>query len=79
MGQRTVELDQGHEAAAGLLAGRPWTQIELFGMTPEPTALASLGLLLASRQPPARALRILLAIIPTLSLLLGAATLWLVA
>lgn len=64
---------------AGLLAGRPWTQIELFGITPEPTALASLGLLLASAQPPSRALRCLLAIIPTLSLLVGAATLWLIA
>jgi Family of unknown function (DUF6064) len=63
---------------AGLLVGRPWTQIELFGMTPEPTALGTLGLLLASRQVPARALRILLAIVPTLSLMLGAATLWLV-
>ena len=60
----------------GLLAGRPWTQAEVFGITPEPTALASLGLLLASGQPPSRALRYLLAIIPTLSLLVGAATLW---
>lgn len=64
---------------AGLLAGRPWTQVEVFGMTPEPTALASLGLLLASAQPPARPLRYLLAIIPTLSLLVGAATLWVMA
>lgn len=59
-----------------LLAGLPWTQAEVFGITPEPTALASLGLLLASRHPPSRALRCLLAIIPTLSLLVGAATLW---
>lgn len=59
-----------------LLAGRPWTQAEVFGITPEPTALASLGLLLASRHPPSRALRCLLAVIPTLSLLVGAATLW---
>ena len=64
---------------AGLLAGRPWTQLELFGMIPEPTALASLGLLLASAQPPSRRLRCLLAVIPTLSLLVGAATLWLIA
>lgn len=60
----------------GLLAGRPLSQAEVFGMAPEPTALASLGLLLASGQPPSRALRYLLAIIPTLSLLVGAATLW---
>lgn len=64
---------------AGLLAGRPWTQIELFGVTPEPTALASLGLLLASAQPLSRTRRCLLAIIPTLSLLVGAATLWTMA
>lgn len=64
---------------AGLLAGRPWTQAEMFGITPEPTALASLGLLLASSQPPSKPLRCLLAIIPTLSLLVGAATLWMMA
>jgi hypothetical protein len=63
----------------GLLAGRPWTQVELFGITPEPTALATLGLLLASAQPPSRVVRCVLAIIPTLSLLVGAATLWLIA
>ena len=64
---------------AGLLAGRPWTQIELFGLTPEPTALASLGLLLASAQPLSRSRRCVLAVIPTLSLLVGAATLWVMA
>lgn len=64
---------------AGLLAGRPWTRIELFGLTPEPTALASLGLLLASAQPLSRSRRCLLAVIPTLSLLVGAATLWAMA
>jgi hypothetical protein len=64
---------------AGLLAGRPWTQAELFGSAPEPTALASLGLLLASAQRPARSRRCLLAIIPTLFLIVGAATLWLMA
>jgi hypothetical protein len=64
---------------AGLLAGRPWTQAEVFGITPEPTALATLGLLLASAHPPSRRVRYLLAVIPTLSLLVGAATLWLIA
>ena len=63
----------------GLLAGRPWTQAEVFGIAPEPTALATLGLLLAADHPPARAARWMLAVIPTLSLLLGAATLWLIA
>jgi hypothetical protein len=64
---------------AGLLAGRPWIQAEVFGIAPEPTALASLGLLLASGYPPSRARRCLLAIIPTLALLVGAATVWLMA
>ena len=61
---------------AGLLAGRPWSQAEVFGIAPEPTALATLGLLLAGRRLPARATCWALAIIPALSLLLGAATLW---
>jgi hypothetical protein len=64
---------------AGLLAGHPWTQVELFGITPEPTALATLGLLLASAAPPSRPVRCVLAVIPMLSLLVGAATLWLIA
>ncbi len=64
---------------AGLLAGRPWTQAEVFGIAPEPTALATLGLLLAAGHPPAGAARWMLVVIPTLSLLLGAATLWLMA
>jgi len=38
---------------------------------PEPTALATLGLLLASAQPPSRRLRYVLAVIPVLSLLVG--------
>jgi hypothetical protein len=57
---------------AGLAAGRPWTQAEVFGVMPEPTALASLGLLLAGGQPHAR----LLCILPALSFALGMATLW---
>jgi hypothetical protein len=64
---------------AGLLAGHPLTQVEVFGITPEPTALATLGLLLVSARPPSRRARCVLAIIPTLSLLAGAATLWLIA
>ncbi len=59
---------------AGLLAGRPLWQAEVFGLVPEPTALVTLGLLLLSRYPMARAGRWLLLVIPLLSLLLGAAT-----
>jgi hypothetical protein len=61
----------------GFLSGRPWTQTELFGMTPEPTALTSLGLILLSAQ--AGRFRYVLLLIPVLSLMVGAATLWLVA
>ena len=64
---------------AGLLAGRPCTQVEMFGIVPEPTALATLGLLLASAAPPSRPVRCVLSVIPTLSLMVGAATLWLIA
>jgi uncharacterized protein DUF6064 len=32
-----------------LLLGRPWTQVELFGVAPDPTVVATLGLLLALR------------------------------
>jgi len=58
---------------AGLVTGRPLVQGELFGMVPEPTALATLGLLLAHRTLPPAA-RWGLAVIPLLSLLVGAAT-----
>lgn len=57
---------------AGLLAGGTWARAEAFGLMPEPTALATLGLLLAAVQ----AHRAWLAAIPLLSLAVGWATLW---
>ena len=54
-------------------AGRPWAQAEVFGLMPEPTALATLGFLLATRLPH----RAGLAVIPLLSLAVGLATAWL--
>lgn len=57
---------------AGLLADRPWGQAEVFGLMPEPTALATLGLLLATDA----ARRAWLAVIPLVSLIVGWATLW---
>ena len=56
-------------------AGRPVAQAEVFGLMPEPTALATLGLLLA--MTPLR--HAWLCVIPLLSLVVGALTLWLVA
>lgn len=56
----------------GLLSGRPWYGLEVFGSAPDPTALATLGLLLLIRHP----LRWLLAIIPLAWCLISGATLW---
>ncbi len=36
----------------GRLLGRPWMQAEVFGLTPDPTVLATLGLLLGAKRPP---------------------------
>jgi hypothetical protein len=41
----------------GPLLGRSWTQAEVFGMTPDPTALATLGVLLFAGARPARGRR----------------------
>jgi len=60
----------------GLAVGRPLVQSDLFGMTPEPTALATLGLLPAlGRGLPAHWLWAA-AGVPALSLAIGTATLW---
>lgn len=53
-------------------AGRPWGQAEVFGLMPDPTALATLGWLLATRLPH----RGWLCVVPALSLLVGLATAW---
>lgn len=60
------------------LTGHAPGEAEVFGFLPDPTALATLGALLAlpgMRRP----VRLLLAVLPALSLLLGAATRWLLA
>lgn len=54
------------------LAGRPWRQAEIFGVAPDPTTLATLGLLLLT---PGRPRWELLAI-PMLWCFLSGATLW---
>ncbi|MBX6368454.1 MAG: MFS transporter permease [Rhodospirillales bacterium] len=55
----------------GPLIGRPWSQIELFGLAPDPTALATLGLLAGSKKP-----RWFLLAIPLLWCATSGATLW---
>lgn len=54
-------------------SGRSWQQAEVFGMVPEPTALATLGLLLATPQR----YRTEMMPIPLLTLVVGAMTWWL--
>jgi len=56
----------------GPLAGRDWVQAEIFGVAPDPTVVATLGLLLAA---PDRVLWTLL-VIPLLWCAVGGATLW---
>ena len=58
--------------AAGVLAGRAWRQVEMPGLTPDPTAIATLGLLALSAPRAPRALLV----IPLLWCAIGAATLW---
>ncbi|HTN65359.1 MAG TPA: DUF6064 family protein [Burkholderiaceae bacterium] len=56
----------------GPMLGRPWLQLELFGMVPDPTAVATLGILLVSgRRPPW-----LLMVIPIVWCIISGATLW---
>lgn len=55
-----------------LAAGRPLAGAEVFGLMPDPTAAATLGLLLATGM----LRRAWLGILPALSLMAGLATLW---
>jgi uncharacterized protein DUF6064 len=55
----------------GPLAGRPWTQAEIFGVAPDPTAIATLGVLAAAHQP-----HWPLLVIPLIWCAISAATLW---
>jgi hypothetical protein len=54
------------------LLGRPWQQAEMFGMTPDPTAVTTLGVILLT----GGAQRLVLAIAPLLWCILSGATLW---
>ena len=58
----------------GPLAGRNWTEIELFGVAPDPTVLATLGVLLAADR-----IRWELLVIPLLWCLIAGATHWAMA
>ncbi len=58
--------------AAGVPAGRTWLQLEFPGLTPDPTVIATLGLLALSVPRVPRALLVL----PIVWCLIGGATLW---
>jgi hypothetical protein len=60
-----------HPLVGPLLMARPWAQAEMFGVTPDPTVIATLGVLVAA----AGAHWLLLAI-PLLWCAIGGATLW---
>jgi hypothetical protein len=60
------------QPAMGALIGRPWLQAEVFGVAPDPTVVATLGvLMLATRRSPW-----LLLIIPIIWCVISGATLW---
>jgi hypothetical protein len=61
------------EPLVGLIVGRQWTQLEIFGAAPDPTALATAGAVLLAR---GRVLWELL-IIPFVWCAISSATLWL--
>ncbi|RPH58581.1 MAG: MFS transporter permease [Burkholderiales bacterium] len=56
----------------GPLLGRPWSQVQAFGVTPDPTVVATLGLLLLDSGKASARLRA----IPLLWCAAGALTLW---
>ncbi len=56
-----------------LLSGRNWQQLEVFGVAPDPTAVATLGVLLASNRMPWIALPL-----PLIWCVIGGVTLWLI-
>jgi uncharacterized protein DUF6064 len=60
------------EPIAGRIAGRAWRQVEMFGLTPDPTAIATLAFLALSTARPHQAL----IVIPAVWCAIGAATLW---
>ena len=53
----------------GLMVGRPWIRLEIFGIAPDPTVVATLGVCLFAR-------RRALTIIPLLWCAISGATLW---
>jgi hypothetical protein len=59
------------QPALAPLLGRPWAQSEIFGLAPDPTAIATLGILLLARRPHGHLL-----LIPILWCIFTGLTLW---
>jgi hypothetical protein len=55
----------------GRLAGRPWIQTEAFGIAPDPTIVATLGIIVAAAQP-----HWSLLVVPVIWCTISGATLW---
>ena len=72
LGAGLVVLGVAVYPAVAPLAGRAVRQAEAFGIAPDPTAIATLGLLLLAEGGP----RGLLAVVPVFGCLLSGATLW---
>jgi len=60
----------GIQPLAAPFAGRPWSQLEFFGIAPDPTTVATLGVLAAARAPA------WLFVLPAMWCVLSGATLW---
>ena len=60
-----------HPLIGPLLLGRSWMQVEIFGVAPDPTVIATLGALTAAARPHWR-----LVVLPLLWCVIGGATLW---
>lgn len=61
------------QPAIGLLLGRPWTQLEVFGIAPDPTVAATLAVILAVD---GRSKRVALMIVALLWAVFSGLTLW---
>lgn len=59
------------EPLIGPLLGRAWSEVEVFGLAPDPTAIATLGVLAADDRP-----RWSLLVVPLVWCLVSGATLW---
>ncbi len=55
----------------GVMSGRPWVQAEVFGVMPDPTAIATMGFLLLAHRTP-----LWLMVIPVLYCAIAGAMLW---